>query len=172
MRRLTVLILGVCALLALTVEAGIAAPANPTGKVVLTVTGAISEKNSDKGLEMDMAMLEKIGLQLCEVRDPWLGSKKYTGVLVSAILETAGASEDYDEVIVIAKDGKKVTLTADDINKYPIILATQDGGKAIGTGVGGPIKLVFPYGTHPEVEKVHDKNDWNWYVITLEVKVK
>ena len=52
------------------------------------------------------------------------------------------------------------------------MLATQDGGKAIGSGLGGPVKLVFPYTTYPELEKMYTKDEWNWYVVTLEVKVK
>jgi len=171
MRRLG-LIIGLCAILALAGSVYCLAAAKPTGKVVLTVTGGIAETNSDKGLELDMAMLEGIGTKLYDGTDPWLGKKKYTGVAVADILKFAGASKNVAEVIVIAKDGKKVTLKPEDVDKYPIMLATQDGGKAIGSGLGGPVKLVFPYTTYPELEKMYTKDEWNWYVVTLEVKVK
>ena len=57
MRRLG-LIIGLCAMLVLAGSVCCLAAAKPTGKVVLTVIGAITETNSDKGLELDMAMLE------------------------------------------------------------------------------------------------------------------
>jgi len=171
MRRLG-LIIGLCAMLVLAGSVCCLAAAKPTGKVVLTVIGAITETNSDKGLELDMAMLEGIGTKLYEGTDPWLGKKKYTGVVIADILKFAGASKDVAEILVIAKDGKKVTLKAEDVDKYAIMLATQDAGKAIGSGLGGPVKLVFPYTAHPELEKMYPKDDWNWFVVTLEVKVK
>lgn len=144
----------------------------PAGNVVLTVTGDITVKNADTGLEFDMPMLEGLGISRCEVKDPWLGKKVYEGILISTILQYAGAGNTAGEVVVVAKDGKKVAVKAADAVKFPIMLATRDGGKAIGTGLGGPVKLVFPYDTHPEVEKLYDKNNWNWYVVTLEVKAK
>ena len=171
MRRLG-MIIGLCAILALAGTVYCLAAAKPAGKVVLTVTGAITETNSDKGFELDMAMLEGIGTKLYEGTDPWLGKKKYTGVVIADILKFAGAPKDVAEVIAIAKDGKKVTLKAEDVVKYPIMLATQDAGKAIGSGLGGPVKLVCPYTAHPELEKMYPKDDWNWFVVTLEVKVK
>lgn len=171
MRRLVVII-GLCAILALAGSVYCVAAAKPESKVVVTVKGAITETNSDKGLELDMAMLEGIGTKLYDGKDPWLGKKKYTGVVIADILKFAGASKDVAEVIVIANDGKKVTLKAEDVSKYPIMLATQDAGKPIGAGVGGPVKLVFPYTTHPELEKMYPKEDWNWFVVAIEVKVK
>ncbi|MEA4884733.1 MAG: hypothetical protein VB144_13965 [Clostridia bacterium] len=171
MRRLAMAI-GLCALLMLVGSMCLAAPAAPTGKVVLTVIGPIDEKNCEKGFEFDMAMLEKVGIQICETRDPWLGNKKYGGVLISEILKYVGASKSASEILAIAKDGKKVTIKAEDLAKYPIMLATQDGGKAIGSGLGGPIKLVFPYAGFPELEAAYNKEQWNWFVVTLEVKVK
>ena len=142
--RKVITALVMCAILVMVGSACMAAPA-PTGKVVVTVTGAIANTNSDKGLELDLEMLEGIGLVDYSGKDPWLGNKKYTGVLLSEILKYAEADEAAVEVVVIAKDGKKVTVAVDTLKEYPIMLATKDGGKAIGSGVGGPVKLVFPH---------------------------
>ncbi len=170
MRRV-MFVLAVFAVMVMIGSTGIAAP-KPEGKVVLTVVGAISNTNSDKGLELDMAMLEGIKLTDYEGKDPWLGNKKYTGVLISDILKFAGVSDTAVEVTTVAKDGKKVVIKIADVNKFPIMLATKDNNKVIGSGLGGPVKLVFPYTSHPEVEKIHSKDDWSWYVVTLEVKAQ
>lgn len=170
MRRV-ITALAVCAALVMIGSAAIAAP-KPEGKVVLTVVGAITNTNSDNGLELDMAMLEGIKLSEYDGKDPWFGAKKYSGVLISDILKFAGVSSAAIEVTTIAKDGKEVVIKIADANKFPILLATKDNNKAIGTGVGGPIKLVFPYTSHPDVEKIHSKDDWSWYVVTLKVKAQ
>ena len=52
------------------------------------------------------------------------------------------------------------------------MLATKDGGKAIGSGLGGPVKLVFPYDDHEGLDKEYPKENWNWFVTTIEVKTK
>lgn len=170
MRRVIVA-LAVCAALLMIGSTVMAAP-KPQDKVALTVEGAITNTNSDKGLELDMAMLEGIGMSVYDGKDPWLGTKKYSGVLISDILKFAGATGNVVEVVTVAKDGKEVVIKIDDVNKFPIMLATKDNNKAIGTGVGGPIKLVFPYTTHPEVEKVYPKDEWSWYIVTIKVKAQ
>ncbi len=172
MRRVLVGFVAACGILGVLASVCLGAVPQPSGKVVLTVTGSIAQQNSDQGFQFDMAMLEGVGLTKCEVKDPWLGKKVYEGVLLSSILKYVGASDAATQVVVIAKDGKKVPVKVADATAFPILLATKDGGKAIGSGAGGPVKLVFPYDTHPEVERLYDKNAWNWYVISLEVKTE
>lgn len=145
--------------------------AKPAGKVVLTVKGDIANTNSDAGFEFDMEMLEGLGVTECKVKDPWLGDKTYAGVTIAKILEHVGA-EDVAEVVVVSKDGKKVVIAGEDVVEYQILLATKDGGKAIDSGLGGPIKLVFPYDDYEGLDKKYPKDDWSWFVVTLEVNAK
>ena len=92
-------------------------------------------------------------------------------IAIAKILEHVGA-EDATEVVVVAKDGKKVVIAGEDVAEYEIMLATKDGGKAIGSGLGGPVKLVFPYDDYEGLEEKYPKDDWSWYVVTLEVNAK
>lgn len=144
----------------------------PAGKVLLTVKGPIANTNAEEGFEFDLEMLEGLGIIEYKVKDPWLGNKTYAGVTIAKILEYVGAPEEIAEVAVIAKDGKEVIITGEQVAKYKIMLATKDGGKAIGSGVGGPVKLVFPYDDNPGLDKEHPKESWNWFVTVLEVRVK
>lgn len=142
---------------------------SPTGSVVLTVTGDITKKNCDEGFAFDLPMLEGLGLVNCAVADPWLGQRKYSGVSIASILAYVGVSAEAVRVDTVASDNKVVTLALSDVRTYPIILATQDNAKAVSKKLGGPVKLVFPYDSHPEVAKAYDKNCWNWFVVKLAV---
>lgn len=168
MRRLSVWFVVLTLAVVLMSVSSAAAP-KPAERVVLTINGDTAAKNYDAGFQMDMPMLESVGLKVCGVKDPWMGDKKYQGVLISDVLQWAGVSHAAESVTVTAKDGKKVVLKMCDVLKYPILLAFKDGEKPIGQGTGGPIKLVFPYDTHPEVEKIYNKDLWCWYVVKLEV---
>lgn len=144
----------------------------PEGKVVLTVKGPIANTNAEEEFEFDLEMLEGLGITEYKVKDPWLGNKTYAGVTIAKILEYVGAPEEIAQVAAVAKDGKEVIITGEEVAKYEIMLATKDGGKAIGSGLGGPVKLVFPYDDNPGLDKVHPKESWNWFVTTIEVKAK
>ncbi|HPZ92981.1 MAG TPA: molybdopterin-dependent oxidoreductase [Bacillota bacterium] len=170
MRRF-VPIIALCLMLVFLGSVCFAEVAKPAGKVVLTVTGDIAITNSDAGFEFDMEMLEGLGVLEYKVKDPWLGNKTYAGIAIAKILEHVGA-EDATEVVVVAKDGKKVVIAGEDVAEYEIMLATKDGGKAIGSGLGGPVKLVFPYDDYEGLEEKYPKDDWSWYVVTLEVNAK
>src|SRR5258706_13258149 len=73
---------------------GSAIPA-PSGPVVLTIDGKISQTNAGQKLQFDMATLESIGVVQYKVDDPF--AKKtilYSGVLMSRLLKVAGAAPD------------------------------------------------------------------------------
>src|SRR5258707_12882812 len=79
-----------------TVSEGTLKPGNvvpaPTGDVVLTIDGKISQTNSGNTLKFDMPTLESIGVVKYEVNDPFAKMKvTYSGVLFSQILKVAGA---------------------------------------------------------------------------------
>ena len=75
-----------------TLKPGNTIPA-PTGDVVLTIDGKISQTNSGDTLQFDMATLERLGVVQYKVDDPF--AKKtilYAGVLLSQVLKIGRAS--------------------------------------------------------------------------------
>lgn len=170
--RKSTLVIALCLTFVLLGSMCFAETAKPAGKVVLTVKGPIANTNAEAGFEFDLEMLEGLGITEYKVKDPWLGNKTYAGVTIAKVLEYVGAPEEIAEVAVVAKDGKEVIIKGEDVAKYEIMLATKDGGKAIGSGLGGPVKLVFPYDDHEGLDKEYPKENWNWFVTTIEVKTK
>ena len=151
-------------------KAGDAIPA-PTGDAIMTVSGAISVKNSGDTLVLDMATLEKFGLVKYEVSDPWLNTKAtYSGVLMSDFLKFVGASPSATTVKFTALDDYQVDIAISDIQKWPILLATQANGEYMGADNNGPTRIIFPYDTHSEIDQVAYKDLWVWNIKTVEIR--
>ena len=70
-----------------------AALAKPEGKVVLTITGRITETNADGAAEFDLAMLEAIGMKSFTTTTPWFdGPVTFEGVPMATLLNRAVTS--------------------------------------------------------------------------------
>lgn len=155
---------------AASLKAGEAIPA-PTGDTVLTVSGAISVKNDGDNLLLDMATLEKFGLVKYEVSDPWLNAKNtYTGVLMSDFLKFVGASSSATTVSLTALDDYQVDIAIADIQKWPILLATQNNGAYMTIDNNGPTRIIFPYDTYSDIDQVAYKDLWVWNIKTVEIR--
>jgi hypothetical protein len=150
------------------ISPGDAVPA-PTGEIVLTVSGQISGTNLDNALAFDMDTLEQLRLVKYEVDDPWLKEKvTYSGVLLSDLLEVAGASDTVTEVIAFALDGYAAPIPVSEIETWPVLLATQSNGDHMTIENSGPTRIIFPYDLHEDVTAARNMSVWN--LERLEVK--
>ena len=143
------------------VNQGSSIPA-PTEAVILTVTGAINNKNAGDILEFDMPTLEKIGLVKYTVSDPWLQSEvTYTGVLMSELLEVAEVSDSATTVRVVALDDYAADIPISEIETWPILLATQADGEYLTVDTNGPTRIIFPYDTYSDITAARNMSVWN-----------
>jgi hypothetical protein len=149
---------------------GDAIPA-PTGEVILTVSGNISAKNNGDVLELDMATLEKFGLMKYDVTDPWLGKNVfYSGILMSDFLKIVGAANTAKGVTITALDEYEVSLTFNEIEKWPILLATQIDGAYMTVSENGPTRIIFPFDDYADIDQVLYKDLWVWNIKSIEVQ--
>ena len=154
---------------AATLKAGEPIPA-PTGPVILTVNGKISQKNVGDNLELDMATLEKMGLVKFDATDPFDKTKKVlTGVLVTQFLTMVGAAPEATSLHMIATDDYAADFNIVDTKKWPVLLATQADGNYLPLEKGGPTVLVFPFDDFPEIDhSVYDSQSvWSIETITV-----
>ena len=150
------------------ISPGDAVPA-PTGEIVLTVSGQISGTNLENALVFDMDTLEQLRLVKYEVDDPWLKEKvTYSGVLLSDLLEVAGAADTVTEVIAFALDGYAAPIPVSEIETWPVLLATQSNGDQMTIENSGPTRIIFPYDLHEDVTAARNMSVWN--LERLEVK--
>ena len=153
-----------------TLKAGSAVPV-PTGPVVLTVEGNITQKNVGETLRFDMATLESIGVVQYKVTDPF--EKKsivYSGVLLSELLKVAGADKNAVTLKLWALDDYSTDMKFADANKWPVIIATQADGAYMPLDKKGPLISVFPFDDFPEIDHLTYDNQWLWALAKITVK--
>lgn len=143
----------------------------PAGDPVLTVDGNISQKNSDTGLQFDLPTLESLGLVEYKVDDPF--AKKniaYTGVLISKILEVAGAAEDSETLMLTALDDYSVDMKTADVKQYPFMVAIKADGEYMPIDMNGPLISVIPFNDFPELDHLTYDAVWVWSLYKITVK--
>jgi hypothetical protein len=138
----------------------------PTGEVVLTVSGAIGERNKGRTLELDLASLEKMRRVRLEAAEPFLKRRvMFEGVLLSDLLAVAEVPPSATKVSLTALDDYKVDFKLEDVRSSQMLLATKADGKHMPVDRSGPIRIVFPdassLGRNPDL--------WIWSVSSMRV---
>jgi hypothetical protein len=144
---------------ALTATAALALEA-PTGPVVLTVKGKISNTNSDDTAQFDLAMLEKLKGRKGEMETPWTtGKVTFEGPLLREILAAVGATGS--SLKIRALNDYAADVPAEDA-KLDTILATKLDGKPMSVRDKGPLMLVYPFDLDADLynEKYFSRSVW------------
>jgi hypothetical protein len=143
----------------------------PTADVVLTVGGDISKSNAGPTVSLDLATIERLGLVKYQVHDPWLDADhEFSGVLLADLLDTVGASSESMTMRLVALDDYEVEIPIADARRWPVLLATRMDGQPMTIEDKGPTRVVFPYDTFPEIDRLTYKDLWIWSVETIEVR--
>lgn len=142
------------------------APAVPSsGKVVLTVRGKIQGKTVD----FDMQALEALGVTQIRTKTQWLTTPgEWSGVSLAKILAKVGASGS--NLQVRALNDYSVAIPMSDVAKYDPILASKLDGKPLSVRDRGPLIVVYPYDSRPELNSqiFHDRAAWQVREIIVE----
>ncbi len=153
-----------------TLKPGSAVPA-PSGDVVLTIEGKISQTNSGEVLKFDMATLESIGVIQYKVDDPFVKKNiLYAGVLLSQLLKVAGAAPDATTLTLWALDDYSTDMKISDANKWPVIIASRADGAYMPIDKNGPLISVFPFNDFPEIDHITYDAQWLWSLARITVK--
>jgi hypothetical protein len=166
-RLLTLVGLASCILLAR--EAPAAALPAPSGPVLLTVTGSITNTNGPGKAEFDRAMLEALGLVELATSTPYTdGKPTFRGVPMAKLLDAAGA--DGDALHAIAVNGYAIDLDAGEMRRYPVLLALEQDGRQLRLRDRGPIWVVLPRDQYPELQAESQGFKWIWQLRSIDVR--
>ncbi len=141
-------------LLSVIVVSGAAAEplAKPQGKVILTISGKIANANSPKGAEFDRAMLENLGLVTVQTTTPWFdGNSRFEGVSMDKLMQLVGASGT--KIDAIALNDYTVNVPLEDFKKFNVILAMKRNGAYMTVRDKGPLFIIYPYDSSPELQQ-------------------
>jgi hypothetical protein len=146
-----------------------AALQQPTGPVILTVTGAIENTNEGQRAVFDNTMLEKIGLVKLHTSSTWTdGVAEFEGVLASKLLDAVGAKGA--TVTAIAANDYQIDLSIDELRRYPILFAMKLNGNKLQMRDKGPLWVIYPRDQFPELAGEKHNHKWIWQIKTLIVK--
>ncbi|MEY2875171.1 MAG: hypothetical protein RLZZ373_2542 [Pseudomonadota bacterium] len=140
----------------------------PKGRVVLTVTGRIGIRNSDKAAEFDMDMLAALPHHTFSTKTPWYPeARKFTGPLLRDVLAAVDARGK--NLRAIALNDYKVDLPVGDALKFNLVLARLMDDKPMPVRDKGPLFIVYPFDSDEALrtERYYSRSAWQLKAIDV-----
>lgn len=143
--------------------------AAPHDRVVLTVTGAIGNTNAPGRAEFDLNMLERLGLSRLRTWTPWTeGEIEFEGVWARRLMEVVNARGT--QVHAMALNDYEYAIPLEDFDRYDVMLATRVNGQLMRVRDKGPIWIVYPWSSHPELDDFATREKSVWQLNALHVR--
>lgn len=140
--------------------------AKPDGKPILVISGKIENTNKGSTAEFDRAMLEAIGLQTIETTTPWYDKRvRFEGVPLNKLMELVGAIGT--KVTAVALNDYVTTIPLDDFKKFKVVLALKRDGEYMPVRDKGPLFIVYPYESDPQLQSQTYYTRSAWQVAKL-----
>lgn len=141
----------------------------PSGPVVLTITGNIAHADASGAVRFDLAALRAFPQHEVRTSTAWTdGVSTFSGPLLCDLLDAVGA----DGAVLHARalNDYAAEIPVDDCRRYPVILALERDGEALSRRDKGPIWIVYPQDTYPELRSTATYYRWVWQLSRLEVR--
>lgn len=142
---------------------------SPAAKEVLTVTGSIKNTNEGDAAVFDRPMLESLGLDGFETMTPWYDRPvRFEGVRMQRLMQAVGAFGT--RVMVLALNDYTIEIPMSDFERYGVLLAMKRDGADMPVRDKGPLFVVYPYDSKPELKSQKFYSRSAWQVAKLVVK--
>jgi hypothetical protein len=139
------------------------------GKIILTIQGKVGETNSPKGASFDMAMLKGLPQKTFTTHTPWDKTPtKFQGPLLRDVLAAAKASGT--TIKAVALNDYKTNIPLDDAAKFDVIVAHSMNGQDIPVRTKGPLFIVYPFDSKPELAATtyYERSAWQLQRMDIE----
>lgn len=140
-----------------------------TGKVILTITGKIGEKNAGNSAVFDLTMLEKLPQQSFTTKTPWDKQPvKFTGPYLRDVLSVVKANGT--TLKANALNDYKTSIPMADAQRFDMVLAHKINDKAIPVRTKGPLFIIYPFDTKTELQATtyYERAAWQLKSIDIE----
>lgn len=141
----------------------------PENKPILVISGAIENTNNEGTAEFDREMLMALGLQTVETTNPWYeGKTRFEGVLLDQLMTLVGAKGT--AIRVVALNDYVTTIPLEDFKKFKVILAMKRDGNLITVREKGPLFIIYPYDSDPQLQSqtYYTRSAWQVAEIIVE----
>ena len=123
----------------------------PTGSVLLTVSGLISQRNSNDAAVFDAAMLDALPSSQIVTKTPWhMEPARFSGPSLKTLMRSVGSKGKV--LRLIALDKYEVSIPTEDIESYNPILAIRMDGKDLNIRSRGPVLLMYPFDSFSRID--------------------
>src|SRR3954454_4973799 len=142
---------------------------SPMEQPILTISGKIGATNRGDTAQFDRGMLEALGMETVETSTPWHnGPVRFEGVPLDRLMKEVEATGR--RVSVVALNDYASEISVEDFSKYRVILALKRNGEYMPVRDKGPLFIVYPYDSNPELKSQTYYTRSVWQVARLEVK--
>jgi hypothetical protein len=143
--------------------------AEPAERPILTVTGNIAVTNRAGAAAFDRAMLESLGMESFETTTPWYkGAVTFEGVPLKRLMDAVEAHGT--RLVAVALNDYTAEVPMDDIRRFNVILALKRDGEYMPVRDKGPLFIVYPYDSNPELKSQKYYSRSVWQVKRIEVR--
>ena len=143
--------------------------ARPAGKVLLTLSGNIENTNEAGKAVFDIASLEKLGMVSFQTTSPWYdGRTTFTGIPLQKLMDYVGAKGSVVKVTALNDYTTEIPLS--DFKKYKVILALKINGEYMRIRDKGPLFVVYPYDSIPELNNQIYYSRSAWQVSRMNIE--
>ena len=141
----------------------------PAGPVILTINGKSGATGTATSAGFDAAMLDSLPQKSFVTQTPWFKEPvKFSGPLLKDVLQAFKVKGG--KLNTTALNDYKVDVPIDDALKYGAILARRMDGRVLTVRDKGPIWLMYPFDSHPEIKNLmhYGRCIWQLQTMTLE----
>ena len=142
--------------------------AAPKGDPILEIGGKIGVTNAPGKAVFDRDPSKSVGLETIKTTTPWhSGQVTFEGVPLDKLMRLVGATGK--TVRVVALNDYAATVPIDDFAKFNVILAMKRDGQYMPVRDKGPLFVIYPYDSSPELKSQVYYARSVWQVKSLEV---
>jgi hypothetical protein len=140
----------------------------PSGPIQLTLSGRLRSPNSGALAQFDMAMLAGLPQQSFSLHTPWYAqARKFTGPLLRDVLAAAGAQGKL--LRLTALNDYRAEMPFDDALRFEVIVARLLDDQPMAVRDKGPLFVVYPFDTRPELRSAIYFGRSVWQLHTIDV---
>lgn len=141
----------------------------PAEKPMLTISGKIGVTNNGNTAQFDRAMLESIGMVSFVTNTPWYKEPTlFEGVPLAKLMEAVAAKGE--RLAVVALNDYSAEVPMEDVAKYNVILAIKRNGEYMPVRDKGPLFVVYPFDSNPDLKNQKFYSRSVWQVARIEVR--
>jgi hypothetical protein len=141
----------------------------PAEKTILTVGGLISTTNTGDTARFDRPMLEAMARSEFVTQTPWYPDPvRFEGVPMDRLMREVGASGK--SVIAYALNDYSTEIPISDFARYGVLFAIKRDGQYMPVRDKGPLFIVYPYDSAPELSHPQFYSRSAWQLSRLVIK--